>query len=139
MSARRPSLTGSWSGAYRYPRDVEPETVFNVQIEEVGGAFTGTLQEPNVLRPDLGAVVTADIEGVRSGAQVSFTKFYDGSGGRTHAIRYEGAADAAFMRIEGVWTIPGDWSGTFFMARDDEGAEAQAQEQAEATIGAQPP
>jgi hypothetical protein len=133
MSAHT-SLTGAWSGAYRYPGDVGPETVFNVRIEEVGGAFTGAMQEPNVLQFSADSVVTADIEGVRTGQSVAFTKFYDGSGGMAHAIRYEGTADAALMRIDGRWTIPSDWSGTFFMVRDDDGAEAEAEERAEEVV-----
>lgn len=129
--SRRTSLSGAWSGAYRYPGDVGPETVFNVQIEEVGSAFTGALQEPNLLHPGRAPVVTAEIEGVRNGAQVSFAKFYDGSGGMSHAVQYDGTADAALERIEGRWTIPGVWSGTFFMLRDDDGAAEEAELKAE--------
>lgn len=125
------SLTGAWSGAYRYPGDLMPETVFNARIEEVGGAFTGSLQEPNVHGLGPGGVVTSDIEGVRTGNAVAFTKFYDGSGGMSHAIRYEGAANAALTRIDGRWSIPRDISGTFFMVRDDDSEEAHA-ERAEA-------
>lgn len=125
------TLSGAWSGAYRYAGDVMPETVFNAQIEEVGGAFTGVTQEPNVLQLGPGAVVTGDIEGVRTGQSVIFTKFYNGSGGMNHAIRYEGEADAALTRIDGRWSIPRDISGTFFMVRDDDGAEAQAKAAAE--------
>lgn len=117
-----PTLSGSWSGAYRYPGDAAPETVFEAWIEERDGVFTGATQEPNILQPWLGAVVTADIDGRRDGLQVRFTKYADGSGGMTHAILYEGVADAELMRIDGVWTIPGDWSGAFFMTRTDSGA-----------------
>lgn len=127
----RASLTGSWSGAYRYPYG--RETVFNAQIEEVGGAFVGTTQEPNEFADPMLSVLTADIEGVREGRTVSFTKFYHHNGIR-HAIRYEGGADDALMRIEGRWTIRASGSGTFFMVRDDDGAAAEAEESAEATI-----
>ena len=51
-------------------------------------------------------MITADIEGVRTGSSVSFTKFMDGSGGMHHAIRYEGTANADLSRIDGTWTIP---------------------------------
>lgn len=127
------SLSGSWSGAYRYPNDALPETVFEAQIEDVGGAFTGATTEPNILRPWLGEVVTADIEGVRTGQGVTFTKFMDGSGGMDHAIRYDGEANAGLTRIEGTWTIPRVWSGTFFMTRNDDG-EAVAAEVSEAEV-----
>ena len=133
MTKRRSSLTGSWSGAFRYPGNKDPETVFNAQIEEDAGTFVGTTQEPNLFRPGEGAVLTADIEGVRTGNAVSFTKFYDNQGIR-HAIRYEGSVDAAFMRVEGTWTIPGVWSGTFLMARDDEGEAAEVEASVEVPI-----
>ncbi len=128
---RRASLTGSWSGAYRYPRDAFPETVFNAQIEEVNGAFVGSIQEPNGFSPSLASVLLAEIEGVRTGATVIFSKFYNDAG-IMHAVRYEGAADANLTRIDGRWVIPNEWSGTFFMTRDDDGAAAEAEEQAEA-------
>jgi len=135
MPKRRASLSGAWSGAYRYPGDVQAEVVFNAQIEEVGGAFTGSLQEPNVYGYTPGNVVTSNIEGTRTGHTIAFTKFYDGSGGMAHAVRYEGAADANLLRIDGKWSIPRTWSGTFFMTRDDDGAEAEAEERAEVMIG----
>ncbi|MGQ0531569.1 MAG: hypothetical protein ACT4OF_02625 [Caulobacteraceae bacterium] len=134
MTKRRSSLTGSWSGAYRFPGDARPETVFNVQIEEVGGAFTGALQEPNAYGFAPGQVITADIEGVRNGQSVDFTKFYDGSGGMAHAVRYEGTADSDLSRIDGKWSIPRDWSGTFFMVREDDGEAAEAEEAVEEKI-----
>ena len=124
------SLTGAWSGAYRYPGDRFPETVFEAVIEEHAGAFTGSTKEPNILRPWLGSIITADIDGHRSGQNVSFTKFMDGSGGMRHAILYEGVADADFTRIEGRWTIPREWSGTFFMVRETGAAANVAQEEA---------
>jgi len=136
MSARRASLTGSWSGAFRYPGDAFPETVFSAQIEESGGAFFGATQEPNLTDPlNPATVFTADIEGVRSGQSVRFTKFYTGRASITFAIRYQGEADAGLTRIDGAWTNP-SWSGRFFMVRDDVGEAVQAEERAEAPIDA---
>jgi hypothetical protein len=129
MTKRRSSLTGSWSGAYRYPGAAGHETVFNAQIEEVGGAFAGTTQEPNEFADPMLSVLTADIEGVRADRSVTFTKFYHHSG-IGHAVRYEGTADDALMRIEGRWTVPGSWSGTFFMVRDDDGEAVEVEEEA---------
>lgn len=126
MPKRHSSLTGSWSGAYRYRGDAAPEVVFNAQIEEVGGAFVGSLQEPNTFVDSTETVLTAEIEGTREGARISFTKFYN-HGGINHAIRYEGSVDDALTRIVGRWTIPRATAGTFFMTRDDLG-EAEAVE-----------
>jgi hypothetical protein len=128
------SLSGVWSGAFRYPRGDMPETVFSAHIEEVGGAFTGDIQEPNALHPHLGPVISSNIEGVRTGHTVAFTKFYDGSGGQAHAVRYEGSANEMLTRIEGRWSIPNNWSGTFFMMRDDDGAADEIEETAEELI-----
>lgn len=133
MSKRRASLTGSWSGAYRYPGPAGEETVFNAQIEEVGGAFIGQTQEPNQFAAGAGEVLTADIEGVRTGAAVMFTKFYH-HGGIAHAVRYQGLADDALTRIEGAWTIRSIWSGSFFMLRDDYGLAEAAEEDAHAEV-----
>lgn len=108
--------------------------MFNAQIEERDGAFTGTTQEPNFLGYTPDTVVTADIDGVRSGLDVRFSKFANGSGGLHHVILYEGQANAALTRIDGRWRIPGDWSGTFFMTRDDAGAEEAAEREAEAPV-----
>lgn len=122
MTKRRSSLTGSWSGAYRYPDDF-PETVFNAQIEERDGAFVGSLQEPNIGEPELKvSVLTSEIEGTRSGLSITFTKFYGAEAELNFAIRYEGEADEGLTRIDGIWINP-DWSGTFFMTRDDDGKE----------------
>lgn len=127
MSKRRSSLTGSWSGAFRYPRDAFPETVFNAQIEENdAGAFTGSIQEANILRPHLGPVVTSAMQGAREGAALTYMKIYSGDGGMGHMVAYDGSVDDSFQRIEGVWNLPGSWSGTFWMVRDDLGEAAEA-------------
>lgn len=130
--AKRASLTGSWSGAYRYPRGGVTEVVFNAQIEEMGATFTGAIQEPNSMGHTAATVLTSDIDGDRTGQTIRFIKFYDGSGGQHHAVRYEGTVNEALTRMEGTWTVRSGWSGTFFMTRDDDGAAAKAEERAEA-------
>jgi hypothetical protein len=131
MTARRASLSGSWSGAYRYRGG--RETVFNAQIAEHAGAFVGATQEPNDIVRDAGEVLHGEIEGHREGSAVTFTKFYNHGHERVrHSIRYDGAVNESLTRIEGRWTVSSQWSGTFFMARDDDGAEA-AVERAEST------
>jgi len=133
MSKRRSTLTGSWSGAYRYPDDF-PETVFNAQIDEQNGAFVGTVQEPNIGEPELAvSVLTADIEGTRTGLKVTFTKFYGPEAELDFAIRYEGELNESMTRVDGIWINP-DWSGTFFMTRDDLGEEAAVEREVEVPI-----
>jgi hypothetical protein len=134
VSRRRASLTGAWSGAYRYPNG-RHETVFNAQIEESGGSFVGATQEPNDFLDTTDSVLHGEIEGHREGRTVLFTKFYNHShSGARHSIRYEGRVDENLSRIEGRWVIRSDWSGTFFMTRDDDGEAVEAAERAEETI-----
>lgn len=136
MSARHSSLTGAWSGAFRYPGDAFPETVFNAQIEESDGAFVGQTQQPNVTHPHVGPpVFTAEIQGVRTGLSLTFDKYYDPNVPDQYgafSVHYEGEADESLGRIEGVWT--NGWSGTFFMVRDDDGAEAAVSTEASADV-----
>jgi hypothetical protein len=130
---RRSSLTGSWSGAYRYPGDIFPETVFNAQIEERDGAFVGETQEPNLDPLQSASVFTAEIEGVRVGLDVTFTKFYGAEAAVGFAIRYEGHANDVLTRIVGTWTNP-FLSGSFFMVRDDEAAASETEAEASAEV-----
>ncbi len=134
MSKRRSSLSGSWSGAYRYPHNGH-ETVFNAQIEESGGAFVGATQEPNDLLNTTDSVLHGEIDGHREGRTVTFTKFYNHGHKETrHPIRYDGSVDENLTRIEGRWIVSSDWSGTFFMTRDDLGEEAAVELEVEAPI-----
>lgn len=130
MTKRRSSLTGGWSGAYRYAGE-EREIVFNARLEENGGAFIGSISEPNDFAPAAGPVLYATIEGSRTGSSITFTKFYDHAEVR-HSIRYDGEADDALMRIEGRWLVRAGLSGTFFMVREDEGEAAEMKEATEA-------
>ena len=55
------------------------------------------------------------IEGGREGSEVSFIKIYDDLERPTP--HYRGTILPGGDEVEGEWTIPGDWSGTFFMIR----------------------
>lgn len=134
MTKRRSSLTGSWSGAYRYPNGGH-ETVFNAQIEETAGAFIGATQEPNDFLDTTDTILHGAIDGAREGSAVTFVKFYNHSqDGARHSIRYEGTVDANLSRIEGRWVVHSNWSGTFFMTRDDLGEAEAVEREVEAPI-----
>jgi hypothetical protein len=45
----------------------------------------------------------------------SFVKIYDDLERPT--VHYRGTIQPGGDEIEGIWTIPGDWSGTFMMVR----------------------
>lgn len=112
MTKRRSSLTGSWSGAFRYAGDVRPETVFEARIvEHANSDVTGPIRELDTTY----GVLDADIQGARDGATLTFLKIYDE---RFYVVTYDGKIDEALERVEGSWDIPDVLSGTLFMTRD---------------------
>ncbi|KAF0175398.1 MAG: hypothetical protein IV086_06885 [Hyphomonadaceae bacterium] len=124
---RSTSLTGAWSGEYVYPFKIpgNPMRVpFNADLDDVGGSITGSIDEPNTFAVEDVPRLFSNVVGARTGSRVEFIKTLDGTGGETHSILYEGDISADFDRIEGSWSIPGVWSGAFFMER--EGAQVEA-------------
>jgi hypothetical protein len=130
VSARFSSLTGYWSGYYGYPTETLEPVPFNASLEERDGVIVGETDEPvTALLEARGPRLLADITGERAGFSVRFVKSLLGPEGANHDIIYEGTVLEGFSRIEGLWTIPGEWSGPFFMERIDQ---AMAQASAEA-------
>src|SRR5262245_53041785 len=131
---RNTSLTGVWTGAYRYPKPVNgvEQVPFNARLEEVAGSFSGDIDEPNTYAHPSAPRLFSQVNGVRSGLDVRFTKQMDGTGGAAHAIFYEGAVDADLSRIDGAWRVDG-LAGTFFMERAGVEAEEAATRAASAT------
>jgi len=127
------SLTGLWNGLFSYPHLFEPTSFVAILIEQ-GARFSGTTHEPCTRGPNLGGLLYATIEGHRDGAGVSFIKTYDGTGGWTHSVTYEGRLNSDGTEIEGRWTTSG-WSGKFLMLRPtekDASAEGEATERSAA-------
>ena len=50
---------------------------------------------------------------------------YDGSGGRTHTIRYDGTLSEDGGEIEGRWIIQANWAGRFLMIRSGRAVPAE--------------
>ena len=107
-------LSGQWSGIYNYPSLYPPNT-FEATIRDTGGAITGVISQPGEFFEPPGTVQTAVIEGSRSGTSLSFIKMYDDLNRPTP--HYHGRIQPGGDEIEGEWTIPGNWSGTFLMVR----------------------
>lgn len=126
------SLTGLWSGSYRYSNGFMGPVPFNARIEESGEHFSGEIDEPNTYADPSAPRLFATIDGSRHGTELNFVKTMDGTGGASHAIFYEGVVDGEFTRIDGAWTVEG-LSGTFFMERAGVEAEAAEQRSAGAT------
>lgn len=116
MTRTDTSLTGVWHGLYTYPGYGQP-VYFVATLIDSGGSLSGTTHESEI--GELGAPLTlyAGIAGSIQGASVVFTKTYDGSGGWTHQVAYDGMLNGERTEIEGRWTIRAKASGRFLMIR----------------------
>ena len=114
-------LSGQWSGIYNYPSLYPPNT-FEATIRDEGGLITGEIVQPGEFFEPPGKVQHAMIEGSREGGSLRFVKFYDDLARPTP--HYHGRIQPGGDEIEGEWTIPGDWSGTFLMIRGGRAEEA---------------
>ena len=114
MSGEEHDLSGQWSGIYNYP-SLYPPNSFEATIRDSAGQITGVITQPGEFFEPPGTVQQAVIEGSREGGTVSFVKIYDDLSRATP--HYHGVIQAGGDEIEGEWTIPGDWSGTFLMIR----------------------
>ena len=116
-------LSGRWRGIYNYPAHFPPNR-FEATIRDSGGLITGEITQPGEIFEPPGTVQHAVIEGRREGGTVSFVKFYDDLARPTP--HYRGTIQPGGDEIEGEWTIPGDWSGTFLMIRGAKATEGAA-------------
>lgn len=115
MSDDPMNLTGAWFGSFSYLGQPKDDVSFIASLEEVAGLVSGTMSEPNSIG-DTTMHLNAVIRGSREGAEVSFTKMYDGSSDAAHAVNYAGTINAEGTRVTGFWQLE-EWSGGFEMNR----------------------
>ena len=114
------TLNGVWDGLYSYSRTAHPESPFTAVLFASGGHLSGTIHE--TMRFPGGAATDANafLEGSAGDGRIVFTKTYDGTGGQTHSVAYDGRLSADGGEIDGVWSIRTDWglaTGRFLMVR----------------------
>jgi hypothetical protein len=114
-------LTGQWSGIYNYPAHYPPNT-FEATIRDSNGLITGVITQPGEFFEPAGTVQQSVIDGSRDGSTLRFVKVYDDLARPTP--HYHGIVQPGGDEIEGEWTIPGDWSGTFLMIRGSRESDA---------------
>ena len=76
------------------------------------GSFTGRSTEPATFGNRSSPVLTADITGQIIGTSVTFNKHYDGTGGVSTTIQYQGIIDPEHTAMSGNWHASGA-EGTF--------------------------
>lgn len=136
--AGRDSITGVWQGLYTYLTEADmPESHFTATLIEAGGLVSGTIHEVMNRYRGGRTPANATVEGRREDSRVVFMKSYNGVGGLTHQVHYDGVLDEAGYEIEGHWTIyslrSGRFEGRFLMVRNRplaEAAKAEAFEKA---------
>ena len=109
-------LSGHWHGFYNMPT-AEPPTPFEADLLDTGGLLSGETSEEGDTPDCFEMTLHAVIDGRRDGDRVSFTKRYDYLPRTDYAILYEGRLAPGGDEVEGRWTIPAIWSGTFLMVR----------------------
>jgi hypothetical protein len=115
-------LSGHWIGMFSYPAEFPPNN-FEAELRDIGGQVTGLITQPREIFDIPGPPRQAVIEGQRTGGQLSFIKIYDDLDRPT--VHYSGAIQPGGDEIEGTWSLPGDWSGTFMMVRARKEAAAE--------------
>ncbi len=110
------NLTGDWTGGYISSVGADVNT-FDIKLQQRGQALTGTITETNAFG-DTGQALflTSNLAGTFVGGEVKFVKTYDGSGGASHAVRYQGRMDSTGRRVRGTFNAEGN-TGTFEMVR----------------------
>lgn len=82
-----------------------------------GRAISGSTQEAITGKSGTPLTLHALLSGNREGQQIAFRKVYQQSPRDKNPIDYSGTLNEDASEIEGIWTIPGNWSGRFLMIR----------------------
>lgn len=116
-SKPEPSINwgGTWEGNYRYDGDPgKGATRFILTAVVNGTQLSGKISEPNTFGNESANFLGANIDGSIEGTLVRFSKRYDGTGGQSHSVQYEGILDRASGTVRGQWAI-GRRTGSFEM------------------------
>lgn len=109
-------VSGIWYGRWGTEHPAIYPNRFIALLSESGGAIDGTTSEPEA--PGLAGILGATIAGQRAGANVQWTKSYDGAGRLSHVVTYQGRVNGHGTEIRGRWQLRGGYSGSFVMERE---------------------
>ncbi len=108
-------LSGVWQGAF-WSGDGQA-TSFQITIDDgaPGDNFSASVVEPNTFGNDTSRFLQGTVQGTVSDGRLSMLKTYDGTGGVSHAVAYNGVV-LSDRRIVGIWNVQGG-SGQFEIVR----------------------
>jgi hypothetical protein len=112
-------LGGGWIGRYYYSGQQanNPPVEFELMLEvPAAGQVTGRTTEPNTFGTPGVPFLYANVRGEIVGNVLRFTKTYDGTGGQTHSVSYDGTFNETWTTLVGTWRI-NDTTGRFDMRR----------------------
>jgi hypothetical protein len=113
-------LDGMWWGMYTYADRAKRPVEFTIDIRVAGSSCQGRIEEPNTFGDPLVPRLYAntDCRLLIGGGQprLMFRKTYDGTGGQSHSVDYEGEVASDGRGITGVWRI-GTQSGRFSLIK----------------------
>ena len=97
----------AWDGAYEYGNGQDP-VPFRIDVTVSGTSIQGTIVEVQTFGDDIiDGRLGARIWGTIDGSSVRFTKVYDGTGGVSHSVAYNGTLA---KYDDGSWVMFGTWS-----------------------------
>jgi len=106
--AQSPSLSGTWKGRYFYNEN-RTAVDFTLDLDGANGRCIGHVKEINTFgeksAPYLYAAVSCPTAAIPPGGEFRFHKQYDGTGGVSHGVDYDGVVSADGNTITGKWTI----------------------------------
>jgi hypothetical protein len=106
------SGTSMWSGQYGYSTG-QAAVPFTLTLHAAAdGSFTGLTTEPATFGNGSARALTADVSGSINGRRIYFKKTYDGSGGQSHTVEYNGTLSPDGHTMSGTWKVD-TLSGSF--------------------------
>lgn len=112
-AAAQAGLATEWRGMYYYPSgDKRAPVPFTMHFNVTGTSFTGRTTEPATFGNGTSSQLFANVSGSFNGANISWIKTYDGTGGVSHSVNYRGSLSVDSTQITGAWNI-GSFSGRF--------------------------
>ena len=113
-------LAGSWHGLYTYSRQGARPVEFTVTIQVDDSICRGRTEEPNTFgntaAPRLFANFNCQLITGRGAPRLVFRKTYDGTGGQSHSVDYDGEIASDRAGITGTWRL-GTESGRFSLLK----------------------